>query len=136
MDNLKSILGLLKARAVFVVLILIMTSSIHTGFKLKGRGGAIEEARTRLEEEETKRIELEAIRESLGSVEFIEQQARDKLGLAQEGEVIVVLPPEEVLRSLAPKEEFVDSGFEQETRPIWRQWVRLFLPEVDLWIGA
>jgi cell division protein FtsB len=55
---------------------------------------------------------------------FIEKQIRDKLGLAKEGEAIVILPDEETLRKLAP-----GLNREEETLPdpVWKRWIKLFL---------
>jgi cell division protein FtsB len=66
------------------------------------------------------------LREKLSEVqseEYVERQLRDKLGLAKEGEIVIVLPDEETLRKFAPRE--VE---EEETLPDpnWRMWARLF----------
>ena len=68
--------------------------------------------------------ELEEKLGEVQSTQFIEKQIRDKLGLAKEGEIIVVLPNEDVLRRLAPKIE------EDETKlpdPNWKKWMNLFM---------
>jgi cell division protein FtsB len=58
------------------------------------------------------------------SREYIEQQLRDKLGLAKEGETVVIMPPPEVLKRIAPK-------YEEEKDilpdPNWKRWLKLFL---------
>ncbi|MFV1917260.1 MAG: septum formation initiator family protein [Patescibacteria group bacterium] len=61
--------------------------------------------------------------EKLKSDEYKEKQLRDKLGLAKEGEIIVVLPEDEILRKLTPKR--VE---EEETLPDpnWKKWLHLF----------
>ena len=72
------------------------------------------------------RIENEELKKELqilGSEEYKERQLRDKLGLAKEGELIVVLPPDETLRKLAPK------SLEEEDSlpdPNWKKWMHLF----------
>ena len=56
--------------------------------------------------------------------EFTERQARNRLGLVREGEVVVVLPEEEILKKFSPKIE------EQENQlpdPNWKKWLKLFL---------
>jgi cell division protein FtsB len=61
--------------------------------------------------------------EQTESDEYIEEQLRDNLGLSKEGEIVIVLPDEDVLRSLAPtrtKEE------EVLPEPNWKKWARLF----------
>jgi len=58
------------------------------------------------------------------SEEFIERQLRDGLGMAQKGEVIIVMPDEEYVRSLAPKMETEEIEAE---KPNWQKWVEVFL---------
>ncbi len=68
--------------------------------------------------------ELQKKLEYSESHEFVEKQLRDKLGLAKSGEIVVVLPPPEVLRRIAPKrveEEVVIPV------PNWKKWINLFL---------
>ena len=63
--------------------------------------------------------------EFVKSQDFIELQARDKLGLAKEGEIVVVLPEEDVLRALSPR---IESKIENLIPdPNWKQWLKLFL---------
>jgi len=67
--------------------------------------------------------ELKKELQILGSEEYKERQLRDKLGLAKEGELIVVLPDDETLRKLAPK------SLEEEDSlpdPNWKKWMHLF----------
>ena len=70
-------------------------------------------------ENEELRINLEIA----SSEEFIEKQLRDKLGLAKEGEIVVILPDEEVVKRFAP-------GMDKEEKitpdPNWRKWILLF----------
>lgn len=68
--------------------------------------------------------ELQKQLEEINSEEFTERQLREKLGLAKEGEVVVVLPEQDVLKELAPeprKEE------ERLPDPNWKKWLDLFL---------
>lgn len=87
------------------------------------KGKAIDEARVRVEELKGEENALLETKESIGTDQFIEKEAREKLGLAKPGETVVVLPDEEVLQKLAP-------GIEEETLPeklpVWRRWVELF----------
>ena len=53
--------------------------------------------------------ENEGLKEELEDIEskaYVEFQAREKLGLAGEGEIIVVLPDEEVLRNIIGKIQY------------------------------
>ena len=55
---------------------------------------------------------------------YIEKQMRDKLGLAKEEEVVIIMPDEEILRKLAPT-----YPEEEQTLPDpnWKKWAQLFL---------
>jgi len=88
------------------------------------------EAKKRIEKVEDRAVKLRQENEKLAeklkevkSEEFIEKQLRDKLGLAKEGEIVIVLPDEEILRKLAPTKEE-----EEETLPDpnWKKWLKLF----------
>ena len=84
----------------------------------------ISEAQENVFKLEEKNIELEAKLELVKKEEFVEKQMRDKLGLAKEGEIVVILPDDEVLRKFAP-------NYENETEtlpePNWKKWFNLFL---------
>jgi cell division protein FtsB len=56
--------------------------------------------------------------------DFVEKVARDKLGLAKEGETVVVLPEDEVLARLAPQ---IPDSEDFLPEPNWQKWMNLFL---------
>lgn len=61
--------------------------------------------------------------EKVKSEDYIERQIRDELGLAKEGEVVLVMPEPEILKSLVPslpREEV------ELPDPNWRKWMKLF----------
>jgi len=80
--------------------------------------------RERLERFEKENERLQKKITETQSDEFIEKQIRDKLGLVKEGEIVVVLPDEEILRSLAPKIEVEQDSLPD---PNWKRWLKLFL---------
>ena len=84
----------------------------------------ISERQNNLEKLENEQEELKVRLEEVQSEEYIEKQIRDNLNLAKEGEIVVVLPPDDVLRKLAPKIE------EEEVTlpdPNWKKWLQLFI---------
>lgn len=83
----------------------------------------IENEEKKVEELKKENEELRAEREKVLSDVYIEKQIRDKLGLAKEGEYIVVLPEEEILRKLVPKQE---EEKEILPDPNWKKWVNFF----------
>lgn len=64
-----------------------------------------------------KNEELKAKLEKVQSQEFIEEVARNKLGLAKEGEVVVILPAIEPEATKAAEEKNI---------PNWQKWWKLF----------
>jgi len=88
------------------------------------------DAQKKIEKKKQDIVKLEEenriLREKLGvitSEEFTEKQLRDKLGLAKEGEIVVVLPDEETLKKLAPE---LQKEEELLPDPYWRKWFNLF----------
>lgn len=57
------------------------------------------------------------------SSEYTEEQLRNKLGLAKEGETVVVLPDKETLKNLVPAQETQQEALPD---PNWKKWVKLF----------
>ena len=73
---------------------------------------------------ERKNRELKETLEKVQNEAFIEKQIRDQLGLAREGEIVLVLPEDEVLRKLVPK---LPEEEEELPDPVWKKWMKLFL---------
>ena len=80
------------------------------------------EADVRKLEEENQNLERKV--EEVTSDDYIEKQIRDKLGLAKEGEIVLVLPEPEVLKKFAPK---IEEEEEILPDPNWKKWIKLFL---------
>ncbi len=83
----------------------------------------VEVERERVEKMQAENVKLQAqIAEAQGS-DFIDKQIRNKLGLTKEGETIVILPDESILKSLAPA-----LVIDEETLPDpnWLKWKKLF----------
>ena len=82
---------------------------------------ADKEADVRKLEEENQNLEKKV--EEVTSDDYIEKQIRDKLGLAKEGEIVLVLPEPEVLKKFAPK---IEEEEEILPDPNWKKWIKLF----------
>ena len=83
----------------------------------------VDDAARKLAKLEGERIDLEEKLKEAESEFSIEKQIRDKLGLAKEGEIVLVLPPPDVLRKLAPADRIEEESLPD---PIWKKWARLF----------
>ena len=90
----------------------------------------VREAKERLKEKEDyiekireENDELSQRVEIFKSEEFVESQLRDKLGLAKEGETIIVLPDEETIKKFTPSDEKEEEILPD---PNWKKWFKLF----------
>ncbi len=70
------------------------------------------------------KVETQTLKEQLDYVrseEFVEKEAREKLGLTKEGETVVILP-----EGFQEMIELSQKGVETEETPNWKQWLGLF----------
>ena len=58
----------------------------------------------------------------VGSLQFIEAQARDKLSLSRAGETVMVIPQSEIDKVLGAQKEV-----EKVVLPYWQGWLKLFV---------
>lgn len=100
------------------------------GFSFLRNIGKVSKVKREIKESELRverlRQENEKLKSTLNqsqSGEFVEKQIRDKLGLAKEGEIVLVMPDSETLQKLAP-----DLPKNQASLPLknWEKWYRLF----------
>lgn len=108
--------------AIFL-LIVLFSSLIRSIQKAKQVKERIQSKQVAVEKAAKENEELKKKLQEVQSPQFIEKQLRDKLGYAKEGEIVVVLPDEETLRSLVP-----DLEEEEDTLPDpnWKRWLKLF----------
>ncbi|OGM02253.1 hypothetical protein A2115_01995 [Candidatus Woesebacteria bacterium GWA1_41_8] len=124
LTKIKSILSP-YIRYLFIAFFILLTVSLARNvIRILKAGERVGEAEKRVEKLKVENEELKKRLETVGSEEYIEKQLRDNLGLAKEGETIVVLPDEETLRALAPR---VEEEEETLPDPNWRKWLKLFL---------
>ena len=107
-----------------LVLFFLSLSFIRTISNIKRVEQKIADKEQEVQKKKEAESELQKKLEFAKSSEFMEKQLRDKLGLVKEGEIVVVLPPPEVLRQFAPKYE---DEKEIPPEPNWRKWLKLFL---------
>ncbi len=85
-------------------------------------GDRLQEDADKLHSLEIKNNELKAKLEEVKKPSFVEQQARDKLGLSREGETIVIIPDDKLNQVLG-----VAKNKEEIRLPNWQGWLKLFL---------
>mgnify|MGYP001594732831 CR=1 FL=1 len=108
-----------KLLNLFIIIIglLLIVNLTRSIVELLGSWNKIDEVKKEMEFSQKKNDELKIKLEKVQSREFIEKIARDKLGLAKEGETVVILP------SIEP--EATKSGVETNL-PNWQKWWQLF----------
>jgi len=99
-----------------IVLIINLSRSI---LDLSNRSGLVGDAQERLREVQEENAKLREQYRHVQSDEYIEQVAREKLGLGKEGETVYVLPK---MNELDIKQKAEATPF-----PIWKQWLNIFL---------
>ncbi len=103
---------------VSAVLVVTLSRSI---WDLWRRRDILGERQAVLRRVEVQRDRLQKELEYAQSGEFIEQEARNRLGLGKEGETIVILP-----KSQIPSSNDQTKEEKEENVPNWKRWWRLF----------
>jgi cell division protein FtsB len=106
--------------AIFCLMLISLTRNI---FKIRTVRDRLTETEGRIEKLKSENEVLGEKLDTFKSDEYIEKQLRDKLGLAKEEEIIIVLPDEETIRKFAPKIE-EEEGILPD--PNWEKWLKLF----------
>ena len=98
-----------------LIFIMSLVNSIRS---LWEKGGIISQRQAVLTEKQGESAELTEKLTYVQSPQFIEKEARDKLNLSRQGEVVVVVP--EAVDSIEAESNL------QSQLPNWEQWLRLF----------
>lgn len=87
-------------------------------------GEKITVSEKRIQELKLEKEELERQLRYISSDGYKEIQIRDKLSLAKEGEIVIVLPDEETLRKLSPRRSLPQTKYEPKAN--WEKWKEVF----------
>jgi cell division protein FtsB len=106
------------------IAVLLVFSLLGSISKIRDVNTKIDKEREVLEKLKKDNENLQKDLQKAQSEEFIEKQLRDKLGMAKEGEIVVILPDEETVKKFAPS---IDIEKEPIPDPNWKKWLKLFL---------
>jgi cell division protein FtsB len=122
-EKLKEKLRVYSNYLLVFIFLLMLVSLIRNVLRVVESNKRIGKAQDQVEKLKKENEELEEKLAVTRSEGYIEKQLRDKLGLAKEGEIVIVLPDEKILETLAPKLEE-----EEETLPDpnWKKWLKMF----------
>lgn len=106
--------------AVILVVVFITFNLIKQIMDALNVSKRLDEAAERVYQAEIKNKELKKKLSEIKSPQFVEEEARNKLGLAKKGETIVIIPDEKI-------KEILGSTESAEPRlPNWLGWLRVF----------
>lgn len=113
-----------KAIRIFtlVIGIFLVISLVRSIADLWQKGSVFEKEEQRFAKARLDNEQLLSEYEKIQSPLYVEQQARDKLGLTKEGEVVIVLPQLSVI-PVSTK----SAAIELSSLPIWKQWIKVLL---------
>lgn len=100
-----------------VFLVISLTRSI---IDLWQKGSAYDREEQRFAKARLENEQLISQYERIQTPEYVEQEARDKLGLTKEGEIVVVLPQDTALT-----EKDMNPSIDLTNLPIWQQWIKV-----------
>lgn len=107
-----------------VTIMLVLVSSFVKSYRrVKLGDDLIEKTANKLVKIEEDNKKLNSQLQITKSEEFQEKQFRDKMGLAKEGEIVLVLPEAEIVKKLAPT---LPKDEEVKLEPNWQKWIELF----------
>jgi len=123
-ENIKIKLHKISNYILVIFLIMLVLSLVRNIIKTRKANNLILEKESKVDKIRQENADLEKKIAEMKSPEYIERQIRNNLGLVKEGEVVIILPDEETLRSLAPKDEEEEEILPD---PNWKRWLKLFL---------
>jgi cell division protein FtsB len=120
---LKLKIGKISGYALILLAILLAVSTVGNFQKARRVRSDIQAEKDKIAKIKAENDELERQLAEIQGSDFIEKEVRNKLGLAKEGEAIVVLPDEATLKRLAPQN--LNEG-DTLPDPNWKKWEKLF----------
>ena len=108
---------------VILVSVFMIISLSRSVVDLWGRRNIVEQEQKRLSELEKKHEELVKKHDLVQTPAFIEREARDRLGMAKEGDTVILMDQSSVGKSSSQKT--TEYGFSEEL-PNWKQWWGVF----------
>lgn len=119
-SKIVNIMGLVGSLAVFMILASSLIKSLN---RIKMGDAVIQKTKVKIESAEAENQKLADQLKVTQSQEFMEKQLRDKMGLAKEGEIVLVLPEADIVRKLAPQ---ISEEEEAKPKSNLEKWMELF----------
>ena len=117
-------LFLLKRLFFLLLFFTLLTSLTKNLLQLQSANKRLAQSKEKLAKEKENAANLENELKIVQSQLYIETQGRNQLGLAKEGEVVLVLPEPEVLRKLSPRNRNEEAASLPDSN--WKKWAKKF----------
>ena len=121
--GMKHGLNSLKLYLLIFFCVLLALSLVRDITKINEVKKRVERAEEKVEKLKTGNKILEEELKKIQQSEYLEKQLRDKLGLAKEGETVVILPDPETLKKLVPE---IPDEKDYLPDPPYVKWLKLF----------
>lgn len=101
-----------------IIIVILFINITRSWVKWQQRTQILENAKDRLyqQQEEQKNLERELAR--VQSKQYVEEQARDKLNMTREDEIMLIIPSPFIVQQPTPTP--------MDNSPNWQKWMRLF----------
>lgn len=106
-----------------ISIFMFIGSVIQTSGKIKQVNKEVSDRQNQLASLKNEREELKRKLDEITSEGYMEKQLRDQLNLSKENEVVLILPSDDILRALVPKDD-EEQGV--DLKPNWRKWADIF----------
>lgn len=104
--------------SLLLIILIILATQIGAIIDLSGRKSLLTERERDLEKVKNEQNSLKKKASIVNTPEFIEKEAREKLGMGRDGETIVLLPP-------SGRETVNNDDDSSSKLPVWSQWLKL-----------
>ncbi|MCX7928747.1 MAG: hypothetical protein N2558_03635 [Patescibacteria group bacterium] len=106
-----------------VFLLLFLSSFFKTLFQYFSAINIVSKYEQKVQVELDKQSEIKEKLKETDDFYFAEKMLRDKLGMARQGEIVVVLPSEDELRKIVPR---LYDDVKEEKVSNWEMWLKIF----------
>lgn len=119
----KSKIDFLVRIIVWGLVVILLISLVRNISRSLSADERIKQANDELSKIANENSKLKDELEIVGSDYFKEKEARDSLGLSKPGDIVLVLPPDDEIRKLAPERVRKEVKL---PNPNWKKWLSLF----------
>ena len=104
---------------IFILFITLTVNVVRTYLNLSQRGDVLQKANLKLQQAQNQNDDLKRQLARTQSNQYIEREARNKLNMSREGEIVILMP------SISPVEDPTPTPIDTSTN--MEKWIKVFL---------